>query len=53
MGGKVVSESSSNFGGRVVESEGKLKLLMWVGSHGVSVCRGTMVGGIVKSLVLC
>ena len=33
MGGKVVPESSGDFGGGVVESKGKFKLLMWIGSH--------------------
>ena len=53
MGGKVVSESPGDFGSGVVESKGKLKLLVWVGSHGVSMCRGTMVDRVVRSLVLC
>ena len=51
--GKVVSEPSGDFGSGVVESEGKFKLLMWVGSHGVLVCRGTVVDSVLVSPVLC
>ena len=53
MSGKVVSESSGNFGSGIVESEGKFKLLVWVGSHGCSLCRGTVIDRVVDSLVLC
>ena len=53
VGRKVVSEPSGDFGSGVVESKGKLKLLVWVGSHGVSILRGTMVDRVVRSLVLC
>ena len=53
VGRKVVSEPSGDFGSGVVESKGKFKLLMWVGSHGVSMCRGSMVDRVGRSLVLC
>ena len=53
MRGKIVSKSSGSFGGGVVESKGKFKLLMWVGSHNVLVCRGTMVDSVLISPVLC
>ena len=51
--GEVVSESSGDFGSGVVEPKGEFKLLVWIGSHGCSLCRGTVVDRVMGSLVLC
>ena len=50
---KVVSKPSGDFGSGVVESKGKFKLLMWIGSHGVLLYRGAVVDSVLVSPVLC